>query len=341
MKSHSPTLEGFKAILRRPSLGLAEIAWRWSLGFMGVALLALVFVEYLDTLPVSPEDMFLLRTRHPALMGRAMEHIFHGSALRLLEAGVLLGLAFAVAWVVAASLGRAGTLGALLAYFSTRDSLRKPEERWRMRSLGGLNFFRAAATLAAAVGCWGAILLGGMVSSDKDPSPGSAVLIFLAVVMLVTSAWLSVNWFLSLASVLVVSDGHDTFGAIAATADLCRRNMGDIVAVSFWFGLARCVTFFIASSAVAFPLALANLVPSAVVWGGVALVSFVYFAVADFLYIGRLAAYLYIAEGPDRVAVIEVSPPLLKNPTTRPDAPADRMDSNEVILSDLSVSAGS
>jgi hypothetical protein len=285
VKQHSPTLEGFKAIFRWPSLGLAEIAWRWSLGFAGIGLLLLGFVEYLDTLPVSTEDMFLLRTHHPAVMGRALEHILHGSALRLLEAGILLGLAFATAWVVAASLGRVATLGAMLEYFSTQASVRKPGERWRMRSLVGLNTLRASATLAAVVGCCGAILLGGMVSSDKDPSPGSAVLIFFAVAILAMSAWLCVNWFLSVASVFVVSDSHGTFGALAATADLCRRQLGPILAVSFWFGLAHCVAFFVACSVVAFPVAFVEMLPGAVVLGGVLLVSLIYFAVSDFLYI--------------------------------------------------------
>src|SRR5271154_2788882 len=98
MKQRSPTLEGFKAIFRQPSFGLAEIAWRWSLGFAGVSLLGLAFIEYLDTLPVTTEDSFLLRTGQPVLIGRAFQHILHGSGLRLAEAGGVLGMAFAVAW---------------------------------------------------------------------------------------------------------------------------------------------------------------------------------------------------------------------------------------------------
>ena len=50
-------------MLRRPSLGLAEIAWRWSLSFAAVLLLFFSFVEYLDTLPVTEADLLLLRSR--------------------------------------------------------------------------------------------------------------------------------------------------------------------------------------------------------------------------------------------------------------------------------------
>ena len=81
----SPTLEGFKAIFGQPSFALAEIAWRWSLGFGGFALLTLALVEYFDTLPVTAADMILLHTGQPLLMGRAFEHVLHGSALRIVE----------------------------------------------------------------------------------------------------------------------------------------------------------------------------------------------------------------------------------------------------------------
>jgi hypothetical protein len=271
-------------------------------------------------------------------MGRAFEHILHGSAIRLLEAGILLGLTFAVAWVGVASLGRAATLDALQNYFSEQFPTRGAEKCWRLRSLVGLNCFRAAVTLAAAVGCWGAVVLGGAVSSAKDPSPGSAVLIFFAIVMLVTVAWLVVNWFLALASVLVVAEGEDSFGALAAAADLCRRRIGPVVAAGSWFGLAHFVAFFIATSAVAFPLAFADVLPGGVVLGGVLLVSLLYLAVADFLYIGRLAAYFCIAESPEDAAVpVTVAPGPPRELPSRPLSSSGRIDADELILSDLPV----
>ena len=87
-------------------MGLAEITWRWSLGFAGLSLSILTLVAYFDTLPVTSADMFLLQTHQPTLVLRALEHILRGSTPRLVEAGLVLGLAFAVAWVVAASVGR-------------------------------------------------------------------------------------------------------------------------------------------------------------------------------------------------------------------------------------------
>jgi hypothetical protein len=117
MKRRSPTLEGFKVVFRRPSIGLGEISWRWSFGAGATALLCFSFLEYLDTLPVSNRDLFLLRTRQPALISKALSHILTGSGQRFMAASVLLTLTLTLAWVVIASFGRAGTLKGLLSYF--------------------------------------------------------------------------------------------------------------------------------------------------------------------------------------------------------------------------------
>lgn len=351
MKLRSGTAEGFRAIFRRPSLGLAEIAWRWSFGFAATALLAFSFLEYLDTLPVTKGELFLLRSRQPALIWQALARIFHGSGPRAAAALIVVGLASALAWIVVASLGRAATLKALREYFQsqtpepqpdtespappTRPNTLRPSKGWS-RSLIGLNSFRVATALAAAVGCVGAMLLAAAASPDKDPSPGSATLIFLTVVMLVGLAWTGVNWALSLASIFA-TEGHGTFGALSAAIDLYRRHTGAVLAAGTWFGLAHVVAFVVATSVVAFPLALAQVLPAGIVLGGVLLVTLLYFAVVDFLHVGRLAAYLYILEGPEALPVPEVAHPPVSGLPPLDDAKVDR---DELILSDLPLVSG-
>ncbi len=332
MTLRSPTLEGFRAILRRPSLGLAEISWRWSFGFAATALLVFSFLEYLNTLPVTRGELFLLRTRQPVLISQAIAHIFRGSGARAVAATIVLALALALAWVVVASLGRAATLKALLGYFrenaivghaETDRSATGPaeEKKARFAPLAGLNFFRAATTLAATAGCMGAMLLATAASPDKNPSPGSAVLIFLTLVMLVGLAWTVVNWALSFASIFTVLDGHDALGALGAAIELYRTRTGAVLAAGSWFGLAHLVVFLIASSVVAFPLAFAGILPGAVVFGGVLMVTLLYFAVVDFLHVGRLAAYLYILEGPEP----ELAHPPVSGPTSPDQGKVDLM----------------
>jgi hypothetical protein len=346
MKPRSPTLEGFRAMFRRPSFGLAEIAWRWSFGFAGSLLLVFSFLEYLDTLPVSAGDLFLLRSRHPYLISQALAHILRGSAPRVVAAALVLGLTLAVAWVGIAALGRAATVKALLSYFAEGDSSgqvrlgggRGHQGRGRLRSLVGLNFFRVGATLAAVVGCLGALLVAGFASPKSDPSPGSVVLIFLMLIMLVWLAWSVLNWVLSLAAIFVVAEGRDTLGAVAATMGLCRHRSGSVFAAGTWFGLAHLGIFIVASTVVAFPLAFAGVLPAGVVLGGVLMVTLLYFVVVDFLYVGRLAAYVAILglpEAPVTSPTVQSLPP----DSTQQLAPsiqsgASGVDPGDLILSD-------
>jgi len=339
MKQRSPTLEGFRAILVRPSFGLAEIAWRWSFGAAVAVLLGFAFFEYLNTLPVSRGDLLLLQTGQPALVAKAVTHIFRGSGLRVVETAVVLSLTLGFAWVVVASLTRAATIKALVAYFRQIDApaLSFPKkETWGLRALFGLHCFRAITTLAAAVSCLAAFLLGGAATSAGDPSPGSAVLIFLAVVILVWFVWSTLSWFLSLAAIFVVTEGHDTFRALAAAVDLCRTRAGSVFAAGIWFGLAHLTLFVVATSIVAFPLGFAALLPAGVVLGGVLLVTLLYFAVADFLYAGRLAAYVAILELPKTVPTPRVA---MSSDGGEHSVSGVRssagVDSDELILSDL------
>ena len=324
-------------MFRRPSLGLAEIVWRWSFGAAASLLLTALFLEYFDTLPVSRGDLFLLRMRHPVLVSQAIAHIFHGSAPRFMLALLVLGVGMAMLWVWIASLGRWTTLRSLAGYYREQyqelDGL--PTGRGQIRAIAGLNFFRAAATVAAIVGFVGAILLGGAVSPDKDPSPGAAMLVFLTVIMFVAMAWGVVNWFLSLASLFVVAEGCDTFGAMAAMVRFFRERLGPVAAASTWFGLAHLVLLSIASSVVVFPLAFVSLLSGGVILGGVLLITLLYFALVDFLYMGRLAAYLCIMEGPGMLPVAEIAgePPAGNQYSgVQPDG---RVDQDELILCDV------
>src|SRR6267143_5762499 len=107
MKRRSPTLEGFQTMFRLPSLGLAEIAWRWSFGVAVGVLFVFSFREYMSTLPVTAGEMLLLRTRQPAFVWQAVARIFQGSAPRAVAAVIVLILTLTLAWVVLAAVGRA------------------------------------------------------------------------------------------------------------------------------------------------------------------------------------------------------------------------------------------
>jgi hypothetical protein len=117
---------------------------------------------------------------------------------------------------------------------------------------------------------------------------------------------------------------------------LLGARIGPVLAASTWFGLAHLAAFGLASSAVVFPLVFAGVLPRGVVFGGVLMVALLYFAVADFLYMGRLAAYVAIVESPDAPSSHEMVP---RSEDGRPPRPSPglerRVDPEELILSDV------
>src|SRR5436309_9171133 len=189
----SPTAEGFRAAFRRPSLTLAEISWRWAVGATASVLALFGLIEYLRTLPVNNAELLFLRTRQPVLIGQAIAHILRGSLDRVVLAAILAAIALAGLWMIAASLGRIATVRALLDYFAVRRSTLDnsspvvaadhasadaasniPAEvataaTSPFSSLIGVNFLRAAATLAAIFGFEGASILAGFASPASHP----------------------------------------------------------------------------------------------------------------------------------------------------------------------------
>lgn len=335
MSSRSPTLEGFRTILRRPSFGFAEISWRWSFGAAAALLVSFSLFEYLKTLPVSALDLLLLKTRQPALIGQAFAHIFRGSSVRLVHSFIILALGLIALWIAIAAPARAATVNALSGYFRAEQDSDQTKS-WRLRSLLGLNFFRVTAALAATLGCVTAFLLAGAAAPPGNPAPGVAFLIVLAVLLLVWLAWSAVNWFLSLASVFAVVAGRDTFGAISAAFDLCRDRTGSVFAAGSWFGLAHIVAFCVASSVLAFPLSFARVLPPVAVVSGVLAIALLYFAVADFLYMGRLAAYVAMIEFPptSQWSLSPIIPATIQGPAIVA-GPRGAVDQSELILSDI------
>jgi hypothetical protein len=330
----SPTLEGFRASFRRPSLTLAEIAWRWTIGGIGWALVFFWLIEFLDTLPVTKADAALLSTKQPLLIGRALSHILRGSLNRAVLGALLAAIALSLLWIITASIGRAATVRALLEYFRRDSASDIPietdatSEAQPFPSLTRLNFLRVAVTLSATLAFVGAAILAGFASPDSHPRPGLVFIFFSPLAGLICIAWPVLNWWLSLACVFAVRDGEDVMGALSAAVTFFRERTGPVFAVSTWSGLAHLVAFSIATTVVSVPLAFIQIAPWRLVVAGVFLVMLAYFAVVDWLYMARLAGYVCIAEMPDT--------PVSPTPIAAAPGPTQTtIDREETILSDI------
>ncbi|HLZ42461.1 MAG TPA: hypothetical protein VKQ11_15945 [Candidatus Sulfotelmatobacter sp.] len=335
----SPTMEGFRAAWRRPSLSVAEILWRWSVAATATLLLFFGVVEYLGSLPVTNREMLLVRTRQPFLVGQVIAHILGASLGRAVLSAVLAAVLLTLLWMVAASLGRIATVTYLLDYFRMRftslvgvsnvgEEEITPAPARSFSALLRIHFLRAVVVMAAIVCLAGAAMLAGSVSPDSDPQPGIVFILFFPLAVLIAFVAWVLNWVLSLAAMLAVREGEDAMGAISAAVTMCRERTGAVFAVSSWTGLAHLVAFGVATTVVSVPLSMAGILPGRLIVIPVIFVTLAYFAVADWLFIARLAGYVCIAEAPEIDQAAE-PPPL-------PPVPVQTtIDRDEPILSDV------
>jgi hypothetical protein len=318
MKQRSPVSIGFEALFRRPSLGLAEISWRWSFAATCILLFAFSLIEYLDSLPVNTADRLLLRTGRLSLIFQAIIHIIRGSAPRVLAVFLILSLVLAVAWIALASVARAVTVHAVVSYFGASDDLQQSAIplRWPV----ALNVLRVATTLAAVIACAGTALIIAEVTPQEASAATVDLQLSQGLIMLIWMFWFSINWFLSLAAVVVVVREQDTFFAIRSTMDLCIDRASSLMIASLAFGAVHFIAAVGAGVAGMFILALAGQVPAVLLFAAGVAVTLAYFAAADFLYAGRTAAYVAI---------------ILGRPAAVPEKSTAAFDDDERILSDL------
>jgi hypothetical protein len=229
-------------------------------------------------------------------------------------------------------------VSALLAYFRkdvawTASAKTFGAERPRpIRVLIELNGLRVTLALSVILAFAGAAFLASFVSTNANPHPGLVIIVFLAISAVICMAGWTLNWWLSLSGIFAFCGEENAVGALFAAVAFSRENIGSVLAVSLWTGLAHLVAFSIASTLVSFPLAFVGVIPMRLAIAGVVIVALAYFAVADGLYLARLAGYVCIAELP--------SSPVAPSPHPRSssggnEARVDTMiDRDELILSD-------
>ena len=291
-------------------------------------------------------DLLFLRTRQPYLVGEAIAHILRGSLSRGMMALLLAVMMLGMLWMLTGSVGRMATVRALLDYFRDRVlhgisgsdapvSNVSTDGAQPLQALVRLNFLRLAVALAAIFGFMGAAILASFASPDAHPRPGLAFVLFVPLAGLICWVWWVLNWLLSLAGMFAVRDGEDAIGAISAAVTFCRVRTGAVFAVSTWTGLAHMVVFVTATTVVGMPMGFVPIVPWRLVVAAMILVTVAYFALADWLYMARLAGYVCIAETPEALlkplppAPLPIPPPVAAPPIQT------TIDRDEPILSDV------
>lgn len=324
MSSLSPISAGFGIVFRRPSIPLAEIAWRWSFAAAAWFLGSIFFVAYLGSLPVNALDRALLHSGQPVLIAHALQHIFSGTGFRFTTTSVLVAMGLAIGWIVLASLSRLAIVKAAAAELGVDAG---PGHRAAGKLLF-LNFLRVVAGLAAIAAVAGSMILPSSLSASTHMPSLVAGLLVCVCWFLAWISWAFLNWLLSFAAIFAPLE-HATF---SSALDLLGRKKGAISLIGIIFGCCHLAAFAGAWIATSTVLGLAGALPPRAVTVLFAILAMAYCALADFFYTARLVAYVSLLRPEEAPAQSAASAP--------PELPGGiSIDKDELILSDAPLPA--
>ena len=281
---------GLRTVRENPALIFAEIVWRWTFGATAWLLVIFTLHTIMTGVDVSAAEVALARSNDAYLIADAIARVMVQVLPRFLAAMTIAVPLLAVVWIIGATIGRAVTMRSLVVEDGPTAAGRPT------LSLAFLNVIRAIFSLATLLAFFGTVfVVSAQVNPNRTPEAAPAyVLAWLFLAFLVGCFWGLVNWFLALAPIFIVRDGMGVWKALSASVALYRDHRRDYMSIASWFGLFRGAALLVALFAGFVSIAAgwrAGLIASAVI-------ALFYFAVADALYIARLAAYVGLADSP-------------------------------------------
>ncbi len=306
---------------RQPILGLAEVAWRWTVAAAAWLLLGLLVIEYIDSLSITRGDRLLLGSGVPWLVMASARRILMSRAGRFSAAALIVGSAVGVLWIFAASIGRAAMIRAML------DSIRPRAEaegsmQYELGSLLGLHSLRAGLLTAAVLAWTCAALLAGFAPAGSNPRPGLLLLFVFALGFVIRGFWGCLDWLFSIAPIFTIRDGSGTLQSVSSAIRFVLERKRALVGAGASFAAIHLVVFLSACSIASVPLTLLGILPARVIAPVLVLLILVYFAVIDFLHAAKLAAYITILAQPDQ----SFQPALAGPEPSAPPAPGPRSE---------------
>jgi hypothetical protein len=283
-KPPNPITQGLRAVTRDPAIFLVEILWRWSFAVLACMLVAGVGMMLLGPLHVGKAWDTAWGSRDPQRIGQLLVVIVLSLKDKLIIAAIAVPLTVALLWSILAALGR----------FITVRRLRAGLTALRFRSIFALQMLRGLVGWFSFV-LFLAALIGEVLIATHGLQPDLVLfyLMMMPSVVLISAFWLTVNWYLSLAAIFG-RDGQSVRGAFRQARQTVRQQRSDFAGTGFVFLLFRTVILLIAVAICGLTSGMAGTAPQSY-FVLLMVVSLVYFAVADFLYMARMAAYLALA----------------------------------------------
>jgi hypothetical protein len=280
----NPITLGLRAVLRDPLLFMLEILWRWSYAMLAFLLIFATGAILLGPLPIANSWASTWNSHNPQLIGTFIFVVVTSLGLKLIVAALLVPFLIAMIWGVLSTLGRSITV----------KRLRVGVTALRFRSLMAIQFLRAFLTWSCFV-LLAAALIGETLIATRSSKP-DLVLYYMMVmptVIIFSGLWLVLNWYLSLAAIFG-RDGQTLRGAFRQARQTVAKQRSDFVGTGFVFLLMRLVLLLVALAICGLASRSAGTSPQAY-FILLMVVAAVYFVVADFLYMARMAAYLALA----------------------------------------------
>jgi len=284
-KPPNPITQGLRAVTRDPAIFLVEILWRWSFAILACLLVAGVGVMLLGPLHVGHAWDTAWRSRDPQRMGQLVLAVLLLLGMKaIVIAAIAVPLSIALLWGIFSALGR----------FVTVKRLRTGLTSLRFRSIFALQLLRAFIGWLCLVLLFAA-MFGEALIATRGPQPDLLLyyLMVLPSVVVISSFWLTVNWYFSLAAIFG-REGQSFRGALRQARQTVRQQRSDFAGTGFVFLLFRVVILLIATAICGLTSGMVGSSPQSY-FTLLIIVSLAYFAIADFLYMARMAAYLALA----------------------------------------------
>lgn len=284
-KPPNPITQGLRAVTRDPAIFLVEILWRWSFAILACLLVAGVGVMLLGPLHVGHAWDTAWRSRDPQRMGQLVLAVLLLLGMKaIVIAAIAVPISIALLWGIFSALGR----------FVTVKRLRTGLTSLRFRSIFALQLLRAFIGWLCLVLLFAA-MFGEALIATRGPQPDLLLyyLMVLPSVVVISSFWLTVNWYFSLAAIFG-REGQSFRGALRQARQTVRQQRSDFAGTGFVFLLFRVVVLLIATAICGLTSGMVGSSPQSY-FTLLIIVSLAYFAIADFLYMARMAAYLALA----------------------------------------------
>ncbi|MGB8132049.1 MAG: hypothetical protein WCG81_19845 [Candidatus Angelobacter sp.] len=284
LKPPNPITQGLRAVTRDPAIFLVEILWRWSFALLACLLVIGVGLMLLGPLHVGHRWDMAVRTRDPQRMAQLLVTVLLILGMKAVVAALAIPVAIAFLWSIFSALGR----------FVTIRRLRVGLTSLRFPSILALQFLRGFTSWFCFVLFFGATFGEALIAS-RGPKP-DLLLYYLMVmpsVVVISAFWLTVNWYLSLAA-FFGREGQGFRGAVREARQTIRQQRSDFAGTGLVFLLFRTIILLIAVAICGLASGMEGTAPQSY-FVLLVVVSLAYCAIADFLYMARMAAYLSLA----------------------------------------------